>query len=55
MKSDTQKAVEKCRKEQKRCAEYIQNNPDSAERRGAEMGLADWMAEEVIILADEAQ
>ena len=47
--------VEQCRREQKRCAEYIQNNPDSAERRGAELGMADWVAEEILLLADEAR
>lgn len=47
--------VERCRKEQKRCAQYIQTHEDSPERRGAELGLADWMAEEMILLADEVQ
>lgn len=55
MKIKIAEEVEKCRKEQKRCAQFIQNNPDSAERRGAEMGMNDYFAEELIILADEAQ
>ena len=52
---DRQQEIERCRREQKRCAEYIQANEDSAERRGAEQGLNDWFAEEMILLADEVQ
>jgi hypothetical protein len=47
--------VERCRKEQKRCAQYIQTHEDSPERRGAELGMADYFAEELILLADEVQ
>ena len=47
--------VERCRKEQKRCAQYIQDNPDSPDRPGAELGMADYFAEELILLADEVQ
>jgi len=43
-------ALERARKEQKRCAQYIQENEDSAERRGAEMGMAEYFAEELLVL-----
>lgn len=55
MSLSKEQEIERCRREQKRCAEYIVNNEDSAERRGAELGMSDWMAEEIILLADEVQ
>jgi hypothetical protein len=39
----------RCHAEQQRCAEHLAEHPGD---RGAKLGASDWMAEEVLILAD---
>jgi hypothetical protein len=40
--------IQKCIDEQARAAQYLVDNPDGDEVRGAALGVADWMAKEVI-------
>lgn len=40
--------VDRCREEQRRCAEHLLAN---GRDRGAALGLADWMAEEILIMS----
>lgn len=41
--------MERILAEQRRAAEYVIQNPDGPEVRGASLGIADWVAEEVLI------
>ena len=41
--------VERCRLEQALCRDYILSHDDSSGRRGAELGLADWLMEEILL------
>ena len=43
-------AINKCREEQLRCLEELNNNPPKDEIKGIKLGIFDWIMEEVIIL-----
>lgn len=49
--------IERCRIEQRRCAEWLLAHPDVSEweKRGAKQGLDDWTMEEVILTEQEAR
>ena len=48
--ASTWEDLEKCLTEQRTCADYLlENGP----HKGAELGLADWVMEEVILFGDE--
>jgi len=42
--------TERCHAEQARAAAYLAENPQGPEARGARQGLADWMAEEILLM-----
>ena len=44
---------ERCHLEQARAAAYLAEFPNGAEARGARLGLADWMMEEMLIMTKE--
>lgn len=40
--------IQRCRQEQLRAAAFIQAHPGTPEAKGAALGMADWMAEELL-------
>lgn len=46
----TSPQIQRAIEEQRKCAEFLRKEPNN---RGAKLGLADWMAEEVFLRLEE--
>ena len=47
-------AIEQILMEQRRARDYVLNNPNGDEIRGATLGIADWVMEEVLTIAEQS-